>query len=816
MEFNLISHTLDKPTISTLKLWDHLDQTIKVAKYLISLKSLNFSGISGQQVEDICILVAACHDFGKGTSFFQDYIKSEADNTKYKLGIREKSHALISAFFGYYFVDKWLSGEQLESHWKSFIPFAVFLAIEGHHSTYKSIEDVLNSIEKSSSLLELQINNISSEIFKYKFDRVDLVSCSDFDFDKIDEISSKLRKFSRYYKRAPKGYDKDKWLDIQIEHRILGLLIYSILLEADKAYLASDSPSQYSRESIPLPDNLVDTYINRISDDKLINEARNRAYKDTIQGVNSIPKEERIHSITLPTGLGKTLLSASWALKLRDRIGKEEGFIPKIIVSLPFLSIIEQTDEEYKKFLGSLYEQYRDRLYFPSYSISDFSYRDEIDDQERSKNSIDFFLNIWNAEIIVTTYDQLLYSLFSLKAKHLMRFHNLFNSIIVFDEVQAFPSELWEPFDKFFNKLTEVGGTHILLMSATQPGFMPGAVEQVPNHEDYFADLKRVELHIVPKKERINEFLERLPNLLNCHAHESMMIVLNTRESSKLVFKEAKKLVDNSCPAFYLSSFIAPSQRGERISRIKNSLEKNENPLIVTTQCIEAGVDIDIDYVIRDWAPLDSIFQVSGRCNRNGLKDLGIIEILNLETNEGRAFSQMIYDEIELDSTGFSLGEIGLAVKEASFYKLGTRYFDLVRKSSGQSMKIVNAFAQYSHIYTKNGKEIAVDIRKLLRDDGYQEQFVVSSLDPELIDDIQKALDIKDRWNRHYEIRSLRKRIAANSVNIRFYKGMKIHPDDLTTQNIGNFRILDEQFYDREHVGLDVDTRDSLGGTIMF
>jgi len=295
-----------------------------------------------------------------------------------------------------------------------------------------------------------------------------------------------------------------------------------------------------------------------------------------------------------------------------------------------------------------------------------------------------------------------------------------------------------------------------------------------------------------------------------------MMIVLNTRESSKLVFKEAKKMLGNSRPAFYLSSLVAPSQRRERILRIKNSIKKNENPLIVTTQCIEAGVDIDIDYVIRDWAPLDSILQVCGRCNRNGLNKLGIVEILNLETNNGRAFSQTIYDDIKLDSTSFSLGEIGLVVEEASFYKLGTRYFDFVRKSNGESIKIVNAYAQYSHIYEEKGREIPVDIRNLLRDNEYQEQFIVSSLDPELIDDIQKALDIEDRWDRHYEIRSLRKRIASNSVSITFYKGMKIQPDDLTIIKIRNFRVLDEQFYDKDNVGLDINTRESLGGTLMF
>ncbi len=815
MDRNLISHTFNKSSPKTLALWDHLDQVINVTKYLISLKSLNFNELSEQQIKDICIFIAACHDFGKSTIFFQDYIRSASENREFSGDIKEKSHALISAFFGYYVIDKWISNEQLESHWKSFLPFAVFLAIEGHHTSYKSIGEILNSTEQNYKLLQKQIENICPEIFEYKFDNIDFYSYKDFNINHVDEISSKLRKFGREYKRAPKGYDKDKWLDTQIEHRILALFLYSILLEADKAYLASDKPNQYERKPIVIMENIVDNYINKISDDKTINNDRNKAYKETISGIYSIPSEERIHSITLPTGLGKTLLSASWAFKLRNIIEINNHFIPKIIVSLPFLSIIEQTDAEYKKFLGDIYKQHEERLYFPSYSISDFRYRDGVDDSERSKNSIDFFLNIWNAEIIITTYDQLLYSLFSFKAKHILRFHNLFNSIIVFDEIQALPSELWVPFEKFFRKLTEVGNTHILLMSATQPGFVPGAKEQVPNHEDYFEGRKRVELQIEPEKEGFGEFLERLPSILKAHADKSMMIVLNTRECSKLVYKEARIILDNSRPIFYLSSLVAPSQRNERILKIKDSLKQNEKPLIVTTQCIEAGVDIDIEYVLRDWAPLDSIFQVSGRCNRNGLKESGHVEIIHLESDKGRAFSQMIYDDIKLDSTAFSLREIGLNILEEHFYKLGMKYFDLIRERIGQSMKIVNAYALYSHVYNDNGKEVTADIKKLLRDDGYQEQFIITSLDPELEIKLREAMDINDRWERRYAIKSLRKRIAANSVNVQFHPWMQVRPDDLTIYKIGNFRILDKRYYDKDGVGLDVDTKEPIGGCII-
>ena len=814
MEYKLISHALDH---RPLELWDHIDQVIKATKHLVAQKGLNFNGISKRQIEELSILVAVCHDFGKSTSFFQEYIRSRIEGREYTGNERDKSHALLSAFFGWHMTEKWiLKNDQLEEHWKLFLPFAVFLAIEGHHGEYKSIEEVLNSRDKNFNLLEKQIDKVHREIFGYVFPNFEVSDGEDFNIDAIETISSKIRKLNRKYGKALEGYDEEKWLEVQIEHRLLALFLYSILLESDKAYLASDNPEQYERKPIDIPDNLVDVHLKKFKKDRLINEDRNRAYKETIDGVNSFPLSERIHSITLPTGLGKTLLSASWVLKLRKRIERENGFTPKIIVSLPFLSIIEQTDKVYKDFLGELYEKRQDRLYIPRYSIADFEYKDGVDDKERSNNSVDFFLNIWNSEIVVSTFDQLLYSLFSLKSKHLMRFHNLFNAIIVFDEIQALPSELWKPFEYFFKKLSEVGNTHVLLMSATQPRFLPSAVERVPNHEDYFKKRERVKLHINTGEKSVESFVEELPDFLNEHSDRSVMVVLNTRDSSKFIFKEVKKMIDEKIiserPTIYLSSLVAPSQRSERILEIKSGIESGSNPVVVTTQCIEAGVDIDVDYIIRDWAPLDSIFQVCGRCNRNGEKEIGTINIINLKSDGKRSLSEMVYDEVLLECTTFSIAG-NLNISEKQFYNFGSRYFKSVRDKLGQSMKVVRAYSGYSHEY----KEKRVNIKKLLRGDEHQEQFIIPSLDEKLPAEIRQALDIEDRWKRRYAIKKLAKRISANSVSIRFEKWMAVRPDDLIAgKPIGNFRILDEQFYDKEGVGLDVDLKSPIGGTLIF
>jgi len=216
----LISHSFEKN--EQLTLWEHINQVIKVSRYIISQKALNFNGITKEQIEELCTLTAVCHDFGKSTSFFQEYIKPGM----YEGNEREKSHSLISAFFGWYMTEKWISkNNRLDNHWRDFIPFAVFTAIECHHGKYKSINESINGISTAidSGLLERQINAIDAEIFNYGFFGFKLSDCEDFDMMVICDVHKKFRRFWRNYKNI----DFKK----QIEPRILALLLYSVLLE---------------------------------------------------------------------------------------------------------------------------------------------------------------------------------------------------------------------------------------------------------------------------------------------------------------------------------------------------------------------------------------------------------------------------------------------------------------------------------------------------------------------------------------------------------------------------------------------------------
>jgi len=806
MAHTLISHSSDG---TSLHLYDHLSQVLDISRYIIGQKKTAFHGLSQGEIYQLVSIIAVCHDFGKSTAFFQDYITSDVRGVPYRGSKMEKSHALLSAFFGWHIAEIWLEqSPHIEGHWRDFIPFAVFVAIEGHHGRYSGIDDVLNKIDNQIDLLYKQLKAVNLEIFDYIFSDISLNTRDPFDQKRLDDIHRRIRKFSRRYRHPPD-------LELMIEERILGMLLYSVLLEADKAYLASDNPQQYSREPVAFPSNLVDIHIQHIKAGKEIDVERTKAYNQTVSQIEQIPLSQRIHSITLPTGLGKTLLSASCALKLRERMRKEEDICPRIFVSLPFLSIIEQTDSVYKGdptyngFLWKWYEQHLDRLYMARYSIAPFKYRDSEED-ERSDNATDFYLAIWNSEIIVTTFDQLLYSVFSLKARHLMRFHTLFNAILIFDEIQSLPSTLWKVFDLFFSTLAEVGNSHVIVMSATQPRFLPEtrAHELVPEHQAYFKHRNRVELTICPQPIGLEDFLRlALTRIESCDGR-SIMIVMNTKDSSKLLYKHVAEHLDSSRPLYYLSSLVAPAERVERIRQIKGSIEDGKNPVIVTTQCIEAGVDIDVDYIIRDWAPLDAIFQVCGRCNRHGLKKMGNVEIVRIISKNGRPFAQMVYDSILLNCTAEALGD-SLRTTEDSFYELGSRYFRLVRERLGESMKVVQAYAGYSHHYkTANGVK-EVNIRALLRGSEQQEQLLISTLDPNLRGEVKAALSLCDRWQRRYALKRLRQRIALYSVNtqLRFQKDVFIK--DFVLEHLGTILVLDlerhPKLYDVGGVGLDLD-----------
>ncbi len=293
------------------------------------------------------------------------------------------------------------------------------------------------------------------------------------------------------------------------------------------------------------------------------------------------------------------------SLKLREKIEKEEGFTPRIIYTLPFLSIIDQNASVIEDILYN--SDIRGVDYLQKHtSLSDSNYTPSENDFVKEQ-SPELLIDGWYSEIIITTFIQLFYSLISDKNKSLRNFHNITNSIIILDEVQTIPPKYWYLLKTIFIDLARYYNTWIIFMSATQPLiFNPKEISEIITDKDkYFQQLDRVNYYFHNNKIPLTTFAHNMVTKIKNNINKDVMFVLNTTESSKYLYDYLKQNLNNSFQLIYLSTNLIPLDRLDRINRINTKTSKQK--IIVTTQLIEAGVDIDVDIIYRDQAPIDSI-----------------------------------------------------------------------------------------------------------------------------------------------------------------------------------------------------------------
>jgi len=444
------------------------------------------------------------------------------------------------------------------------------------------------------------------------------------------------------------------------------------LLDSDK----TDAAELLKFKSHNLSPELVDLYKKRKFgwNNKEINLIREKIYQEVINKVLVLDlSKEKIFSLNVPTGSGKTLTSFSFALKLRKRLEKEIGFSPKIIYSLPFLSIIEQNYDVIKNVLDNPTTD----ILLKHHHLSDVYYETEKDDfrsvgENFSKNLL--LIEGWNSEVIFTTFVKFFYSVITNKNKAARKFHNITNSIVILDEVQAIPNKFWLLLNKTISFMAEYLNTYFIIMTATQPLIFDKSFELVENKEKYFESLNRFSFNVHPENKSIKDFISYLKKEIIKSPTKDFLIVLNTIKSSLNVYNELKN-IKSELNVIYLSTNITPKERSERIKLIQ---ETNQRKIIVSTQMIEAGVDIDVDIVIRDFAPLDSVNQAAGRCNRNFNEEMGKVKLFNLfENNEGndrKYFPKNIYDDFLISKVEDVLKGISV-VEEKDFLKLINKYF---------------------------------------------------------------------------------------------------------------------------------------------
>jgi len=483
----------------------------------------------------------------------------------------------------------------------------------------------------------------------------------------------------------------------KVHYFFLQHFLFSLLLSADKGDVMADNKG-IIQPNLYLPQQLISQYKEQAFGNftpKPIDLVREQAYNDIAHHVNLFAQTHHFFSITLPTGMGKTLSAYNAAVLMQNLL---QPTAYRIIYCLPFTSIIDQNEA----ILTQIFEQQGlpTSLIAKNHHLAPLT--DEYNETRLSYSEAEYLTEGWEQEIIVTTFVQLLESIFTNRNKALRKFHNMTNAIVLLDEVQNIPPRFYPLIEEAFEAMAHYFNTKFVFITATQPFVLTKPNNQPIELTDphrlktpaYFAAQNRTRLDLSLFKQQPELGTDELSQIIQAELDEkpnqSMLVICNTIKQAQTLFETLKAPHGNQ---YFLSSSVLPCFRKAVIDTIKSNTAAGLPQLLVSTQVVEAGVDIDFEVVYRDFAPLDSINQSAGRCNRNGLmKQPGTVKLFH----SGKA--RFIYDDTLLNITYNLLQNCPDVVPETDFYQLNTAFFESVKKQvqegNAQANKLINLMRQ--------------------------------------------------------------------------------------------------------------------------
>lgn len=675
----------------------HLKNVAERIIHEIDSKTFNLP-FDKKHLKNIGYLSGIAHDFGKYTTYFQKMLRGEIKKCSLS------SHGFISALFGFYLVDNYIKNNDIsnESHVK-YLPLISFHIIKHHHGNLEKLsQDVL--FDNQYAILEKQIADIKKNELRisedYKKLIKDDINLSGFfkqffpanSYTYKYQIESSLNKQQYLFSKSENGESLKEF------YFLINQYLYSLLISNDKLdaanldinpYIDLDSQlvDRYKQNTFGLTTDLIQKNNKKDISKMTLNELREKIYQEINKKIKKIDlQQEKIFTITSPTGTGKTFSALNAALKIKEELNTEDTPY-KIIYALPFTSIIEQNYSTIEEILDNQYhEEFKKNksaylIKHHYFSNPEYVYESKYCEIEKAL----LYIENWDSAIITTTFVQLFSTLIGYKNKALKKFHSLTNSIIILDEVQNIPFKYWKIVNKILKMLSDKFNSYIILLTATKPLIFSKeeSIELLENHKSFYALDNLNRTHITETNiDTVAQLIDHLSNEIN--NSNLIMIVSNTISSTLEIFKEISGNDKfDQFQKIYLSTNITPYERLQRIYKIKDKVF--DKAIIITTQLIEAGVDIDVDVIYRDFAPLDSIIQAAGRANRNGSHEkTGEIKLMNLideKRNNEITLSSYIYGKTNLQATENSIEK---EFEEKTFLKIIGKYFEELSKKKSQ------------------------------------------------------------------------------------------------------------------------------------
>lgn len=443
---------------------------------------------------------------------------------------------------------------------------------------------------------------------------------------------------------------------------------------------------------------------------------------------NASCRAKGIYSLTVPTGGGKTLASLRFALHHAQQYKMD-----RIIYVLPFTTIIDQNADAVRNILEVYHANgIRDAVVLEHHS-------DLTPEEQGWREKI--LTENWDAPIVYTTSVQFLETLFGAGTRSARRMHQLANAVLIFDEIQALPIKCIHLFNNAINFLVQQCGSTVVLCTATQPLLdrvdqAMGAIaippppdgELMPDVRGLFQDLRRVE--IVNRRKAGGWTYEEITELAAAEVHRAnnCLVIVNTKEAAQALYKLCKQR--EAFAVHHLSTNMCPAHRKSVLAKVRKQLCKSERMLCVSTQLIEAGVDVDFGSLVRFTAGLDSIAQAAGRCNRNGRSsEPGKVHIVNpqdenlgmlAEIRIGRDLAERVLADYELDPAIFDNNPIGPKAlsKYYEYYFFDRRNemdYPLPVKTLGHDDTLLNLLSSNSIATVEHGRRTGQAPRVFLR-----------------------------------------------------------------------------------------------------
>lgn len=522
-------------------------------------------------------LLGLVHDMGKARSAFQGYLlrQNEMDDSEYDSG--QHGHSGAGAC--------WLA--QNLGSWGHLLAYCV----AGHHAGLPDGNDGVNP----NGALSLRLHDE-----KHVLCEAAVVSW--MESHKSIWLGCKIAAPWRGFSAAEASF----WLR----------MLYSALVDADflDTEMFMDAAKNKRRAGYPSLGELAERFYAKLdakqtsSEHTPINELRAKI-REACEMAAAQPKG--LFSLTVPTGGGKTLSSTAFAF--RHALAKG---LRRIIYVIPYTSIIEQTADQLEEFLGT------------DCVVQHHSNLEPEKETEHSRLAAEN----WDAPVIVTTAVQFFESLHACKSSRCRKLHNITESVVILDEVQLLPPSLLLPITESLHQLVAHYGCSFVLCTATQPHLKeidgrPTALandeirEIIPKGFDLYQKLKRTNIEfptINPVRKSWNEIADEL------QSYRQVLCIVNTRKNARELYSLMPKAT------YHLSASMCGAHRSRVIAEIKERLKAGDEIRVISTQLVEAGVDIDFPVVYRAMAGLASVVQAAGRCNREGkLGTLGKVVVFN-------------------------------------------------------------------------------------------------------------------------------------------------------------------------------------------